>query len=167
MFSFGMAASRAFSIAFWSARFPPGSGPPSRAATMIARVSFENSCPRFASAAPFLRLICAHLLWPDIGVLPDGVEKELVHARIVGQFRMECRDQEATLAKEHRLAPVLGEHLDLHAGLLHARRADEDSPERPLFAGEREIRLEARHLAPVGVSFDRDVEQPQVLPVED
>jgi hypothetical protein len=28
---------------------------------MIARESFENSCPRFASAAPFLCLIELHL----------------------------------------------------------------------------------------------------------
>src|SRR5437762_12465318 len=107
MFSFGIEYDLAFSIAFCKARLPAGSGPPSRAATMIARVSFEKSCPRFASAAPFLRLICAHLLWPDIGVLPDGVQKELVHPRIVRQFRMECRDQEATLAEEDGLAPVL------------------------------------------------------------
>ena len=53
-------AARAFSTAFWRARFPAGSGPPSRAATMIARVSFENSFPRFASAAPFLCLIEDH-----------------------------------------------------------------------------------------------------------
>jgi hypothetical protein len=45
---------RAFSIAFWSARLAAGSGPPSRAATMIARESFEKSTPRFLSAAPFL-----------------------------------------------------------------------------------------------------------------
>ena len=39
-----------------------GSGPPSFAATMIARESFEKSWPRFASAAPFLCLIEHHLL---------------------------------------------------------------------------------------------------------
>src|SRR5213592_816618 len=66
MLSFGIELERAFSIAFWSARFAAGSGPPSLAATMIARVSFENSLPRFASAAPFLCLIEDHLLCPDI-----------------------------------------------------------------------------------------------------
>jgi hypothetical protein len=35
---------------------------------MISRVSFVKSAPRFASFAPFCRLICDHLLWPDIGV---------------------------------------------------------------------------------------------------
>src|SRR5215475_4080406 len=66
MLSLGIEAARAFSIAFCSARFPAGSGPPSLAATMIARVSFEKSLPRFASAAPFLCLIDDHLLCPDI-----------------------------------------------------------------------------------------------------
>src|SRR2546428_6224676 len=103
MLSFGIAASRAFSIAFWSARFAAGSGPPSRAATMIARTSFEKSCPRFASVAPFFRLIDAHLLCPDKACLPDSVEKELVHARIVRQFRVEGSHEEASLPEEHRL----------------------------------------------------------------
>src|SRR5579859_3145819 len=34
---------------------------------MISRVSLVKSAPRFASLAPFCRLICDHLLWPDIG----------------------------------------------------------------------------------------------------
>src|SRR5262249_41094219 len=66
MLSFGMEYDRAFSIAFWSARFAVGSAPPSRAATMIARDSLEKSLPRLASAAPFLCLMDDHLLCPDI-----------------------------------------------------------------------------------------------------
>src|SRR6266852_9897732 len=66
MLSFGMEYDFAFSIAFCSARLPDGSPPPSFAATMIARESFEKSLPRFASAAPFLCLIDDHLLCPDI-----------------------------------------------------------------------------------------------------
>src|SRR5262245_41871986 len=72
MLSFGIEAARAFSIAFWSARFAPGSGPPSFAATMSARVSLVKSCPRLASAAPFLCLIDDHLLCPDIGAKCTG-----------------------------------------------------------------------------------------------
>src|SRR5689334_2800939 len=34
---------------------------------MISRVSLVKRAPRFASLAPFCRLICDHLLWPDIG----------------------------------------------------------------------------------------------------
>jgi hypothetical protein len=51
---------RAFSIALASARFAAGSAPPSRAATISARESFEKSLPRLASAAPFLCLIELH-----------------------------------------------------------------------------------------------------------
>src|ERR671925_1540707 len=82
MFSFGIEYERAFSMAFCRARLPVGSGPPSRAATMIARASFEKSLPRFASAAPFLCLIDDHLLCPDMRLLPHEVEEALVHARV-------------------------------------------------------------------------------------
>src|SRR5205085_8417463 len=75
MLSFGIEAARAFSTAFWSARFAAGSGPPSRAATMIARVNFEKSLPRFASAAPFLCLIDDHLLCPDTAASAPGAGK--------------------------------------------------------------------------------------------
>jgi hypothetical protein len=52
---------RAFSIAEASVMFDFGSpDPPSRAATSTARSSFANSLLRFASAAPFLRLIVLH-----------------------------------------------------------------------------------------------------------
>src|SRR4029078_2365217 len=81
MLSFGIEYERAFSIAFWSARLLAGSPPPSFAATMIARASFEKSLPRFASAAPFLCLIEDHLLCPDKAHLPQG---QLVQA---GEWR--------------------------------------------------------------------------------
>src|SRR5690348_17043408 len=65
MFSLGMELSRAFWMAVASVAFDSGSGPPSFAATRIARDSLEKSWPRLASAAPFFRLIVAHLLCPD------------------------------------------------------------------------------------------------------
>jgi hypothetical protein len=46
MLSFGIEWSRAFWIAAPSVALASGSGPPSRAATMIARDSFEKSWPR-------------------------------------------------------------------------------------------------------------------------
>src|ERR1051326_3346744 len=104
MLSFGIEASRAFSIAFWSARFADGSPPPSFAATMIARESLEKSLPRRASATPFLCLIDDHLLCPDTARLPYQVEKPLVNARVVGQLGMEGRDEDTTLPQEHRTA---------------------------------------------------------------
>src|SRR5215212_9530554 len=126
MLSFGMEYERAFSIAFCSARWPAGSGPPSFAATMIARESFEKSFPRFASAAPFLCLIDDHLLCPDTGprsrrrqsrrlrsralrrvyahdLLPHQVQKELVDARVVGQLGMKRGHEQPPVAREHRM----------------------------------------------------------------
>src|SRR5881397_511980 len=95
MLSFGIEAARAFSIAFCSARFAAGSGPPSLAATISARVSFVNSWPRFASAAPFLCLIDDHLLCPDIRLLPHQVQESLVYAGVGGELGMEGGDDEA------------------------------------------------------------------------
>src|SRR5215210_2942341 len=66
MLSLGIDASRAFWMASARAGFPSGSPPPSRAATVIARVSFVKSAPRFASTAFFLCLIDAHFECPDM-----------------------------------------------------------------------------------------------------
>src|SRR6478672_7123022 len=102
MLSFGIEYDFAFSIAFCSARLLAGSPPPSFAATMIARESFEKSLPRFASAAPFLCLIDDHLLCPDNGCLPYELEKSRVEPRVVRQLRVERGDEEPPLAREHR-----------------------------------------------------------------
>src|SRR6476620_7991990 len=102
MLSFGIEYDFAFSIAFASARLLSGSPPPSFAATMIDRASFEKSLPRFASAAPFFCLIDDHLLCPDKVILPGEFEKLLVEPRVVGQLRVERRDEEPPLAREHR-----------------------------------------------------------------
>src|SRR5256714_1238364 len=115
MLSFGIEYERAFSTAFWSARFAAGSGPPSRAATMIARASLEKSFPRFASAAPFLCLIEDHLLCPDMRLLFHELQETLVHPRVVGQLRMERRDDEAALAQQNRLAVELSRLANLDA----------------------------------------------------
>src|SRR5947208_820619 len=118
MLSFGIEYERAFSIAFWSARLADGSGPPSLAATMIARVSFEKSLPRFASAAPFLCLIDDHLLCPDTHRLPYLVQKQLVHPRVVGQLRMEGGDKDPPLPRQHWMPVQSREDLDAGAGIL-------------------------------------------------
>src|SRR5260221_9007060 len=111
MLSFGSEYDLAFSIAFWSDRLFAGSPPPSFAATMIARESFEKSFPRFASAPPFLCLIDDHLLCPDTRRLPYLVEKELVDPRVVRQLGMERRDEDPALAREHRMPVDRREHL--------------------------------------------------------
>src|SRR5471030_1113243 len=118
MLSFGIEYERAFSIAFCSARLLAGSPPPSFAATMIPRASLENSLPRFASAAPFLCLIDDHLLCPDNLRLPDEIQEHFVQPDVVGQLRMERRDEEPPLACEHRPAVDLREHLDARADIL-------------------------------------------------
>src|SRR6476619_4910557 len=123
MLSFGIDAARALSIAFWSERFEAGSGPPSFAATISARVSFVKSCPRLASAAPFLCLIDDHLLCPDIRLLSNQLQKPLVHASVVGQLGVERGNEEPALPQQHRLAVELGQYLHL-ADVAHARRAD-------------------------------------------
>src|SRR2546421_9015889 len=99
MLSFGIEYDFAFSIAFCSARLFSGSPPPSFAATMIARDSFEKSLPRFASAAPFLCLIDDHLLCPDKRRLPHEIEEPFVQPRVVGQLRVERSDEEPALAR--------------------------------------------------------------------
>src|SRR5580704_13850671 len=43
-----------------------GSPPPWRAAMVISLIRRVNILPRFASSAPFLCLIVAHLEWPDM-----------------------------------------------------------------------------------------------------
>src|SRR5690242_8590299 len=162
MLSFGIEFERAFSIAFWSARFPPGSGPPSLAATMIARESFEKSLPRFASAAPFLCLIDDHLLCPDTRLLPQGLQEQLVDPRVVRQLRVEGREHDTALPDEHRMPLPLCQHLDVGADVLDPRRADEHAVQRRLLAGELELGLEARDLAPERVPAHDHVGEPEV-----
>src|SRR5262245_12393397 len=166
MLSFGIEYERAFSIAFCNARLPAGSDPPSFAATMIARESFEKSCPRLASAAPFLCLIDDHLLCPDTARLLDHRQEQLVHATILGQLGMERREQEPSVAHQHRLAVERAHDLDLLAETADARRADEDPAERNRVAGEVDIRLEAPHLSSERVAVDREIGESKVLRVE-
>src|SRR3954465_3859768 len=103
MLSFGIENQRAFSIALASARLAAGSGPPSRAATISARESFEKSLPRLASAAPFLCLIELHLLCPDPALLSYQIQKPLVDTRVLRQLRVEGRHEHASLPQQHGL----------------------------------------------------------------
>src|SRR5436190_17448247 len=166
MLSFGIEAALAFSTAFWSERLPAGSGPPSFAATMIARVSFEKSLPRFASTAPFLCLIDDHLLCPDIGFLPHQVQEPLVDAGVVGQLRVEGGDEEPPLARQDRVAVDLGEHVDVGSRVLEPRRADEDSAQRLVPVPDVQVRFEAAHLAAESVAPRAVVAEAEVVAVE-
>src|SRR3984957_2938912 len=146
MLSFGIEYERALSTAFCSARLLAGSPPPSLAATMMLRASFEKSLPRFASAAPFLCLIDDHLLCPDNLRLPDEIEEHFVQPRVGGQFRMESGHEEPAFPGEHRPAVHLGEHLDTGPDILDPRRADEHGAHRLALTGDIEIGLERRDL---------------------
>src|SRR5690606_17562687 len=78
MLSFGILASRAVSIARRRRGLPSGSPPPRRAAIVISLISLVKTLLRFASFAPFLCLICDHLLWPAI-VFPFGSRASPLH----------------------------------------------------------------------------------------
>lgn len=66
MLSLGMFCAFALSIASLSLKFISGSGEPSRAATVISLESLVKSCPRRASATPFLCFMVLHFECPDI-----------------------------------------------------------------------------------------------------
>src|SRR6478609_865236 len=140
MLSLGIEYDRAFSIAFCNARLADGSAPPSRAATMIARVSFEKSLPRFASAAPFLCLIDDHLLCPD--TVPRSQRRQSRRLRSCALRRVYARSLP---------------HLDVRPDLGEPRRADEDRPERLLAVADIEIGLEGANLPSERVPFRAEV----------
>src|SRR5262249_6092318 len=154
-------------LAFWSARLFAGSPPPSFAATMIARESFEKSCPRFASAAPFLCLIDDHLLCPDNQSLPHGVEEQLVQPRVVGQLGMEGGDEQSSLARENGPPVDLGEHLHPGPDFVDPGRANEDSAHRIVQPCHVEVRLEGGDLTAEGVPPHAKIDEPEVIAVED
>src|SRR5262245_36659570 len=165
MLSFGIEYDRAFSTAFWSARLLAGSGPPSRAATMIARESLEKSLPRRASATPFLCLIDDHLLCPDTLLLSHELKEELVDPGVVRELWVKRCHDESALAEEHGRPVQSGQHLDVRADLRHARRPDEHTAHASA-ARQLEVSLEARDLPAVRVSPHRDVDEAEVLSVE-
>src|SRR5690242_6184957 len=148
MLSRGIEYDFAFSIAFCNARLLAGSPPPCFAATMIAFDSFEKSCPRFASAAPFLCLIDDHLLCPDKTSLPYRCQEQLMQPRVVGQLRVERGDEEPSLAREHRATVHFGEHLHSRSHVFHPWRTDEHGAHRLVEPGDRQIGLERRDLTP-------------------
>ena len=104
---------------------------------MIARESFEKSWPRLASAAPFLRLMVAHLLCPDTvppprlrpprrAALARPLDEPLVEPPLARQLGVERRHhQVAPGARPPPWPACARQHLDARAGLLDPRRADE------------------------------------------
>src|SRR5215211_6353529 len=146
MLSLGMLPSLALETARASAGFISGSPPPSRAATVMALDSLPNSAPRLASAAPFLRLIVDHLLWPlNVAYLP---QKILVKSRVVGELGVERRNQYVLTARGDDLVVYFGEDLDARADVLEERRPDKDPRERLVEAIHVEVLLKGVDLPP-------------------
>src|SRR5712692_5903032 len=75
MLSAGMLACFASAMIVRSLGFMSGSPPPARAATVNSLMRRVKILPRFASRAPFLCLIEAHLEWPDISKLLEKPRK--------------------------------------------------------------------------------------------
>ena len=151
-------AARAFSIGVLEREVRrPGRGPPSRAATMIARVSFEKSLPRFASAAPFLCLIDDHLLCPDTGVSPPArCSRNSSWTRVSS---VSSGWNAATRSRPSRAStawPSTSASTSTSGpGILEPRRADEDRAQRLVAVADVEVRLEAVHLAAERVALGR------------
>src|SRR5680860_1592623 len=70
MLSLGTELSLAFCTALWRVGLASRLPPPSRAATSMKRSSLLHIFERWASAAPFLRLIVDHFECPDISPPP-------------------------------------------------------------------------------------------------
>src|SRR5436309_8494103 len=101
--------------------FPSTFPPPSRAATSMARSSFEYIRPRFSSVADFFRLMEAHFECPDIALPLFGQLEQLpMHPGVAGDLRMKGRGDQIALADHHRPATVSGQHIDAlaHSGYL-------------------------------------------------
>ena len=89
-----------------------------------------------------------------------------VQPRVVGQLRMERRHEEPPLAREHRPAVDLGEHLDAGPDVLDPRRPDEDGAHRLGLPFDVEIGLERRDLAAERVAPHRQIDESEVVAVE-
>src|SRR5262249_37907880 len=106
MFSEGMFASLAASMAARRRGFPAGSPPPRRAATVSSLMILLKSLPLVASIASFLFLIFCHRLWSDMtdlrsaprsGQLRSALEQG---ARLRGELPVRLHRQ---VAPERRL----------------------------------------------------------------
>ena len=100
-------------------------------------------------------------------LLPHELEKPFVDAPVVGQLGMERGEQEPPVPHEHRVALELAEHLDLVTERADARSPDEDATERHRVLRELDVGLEAPHLAAVGVPFDPEIRDAEMVAVEE
>src|SRR5579872_7406235 len=96
MVSMGTDAARALSNMVRSVALALRSPPPSRAATSSWRISLANTLALALSTAALRCLVVAHFEWPDISAssLLDHRKEIAVEPAVVGELRMECRDQD-------------------------------------------------------------------------
>ena len=118
MFSFGIDASLALRMARSSGGLPSGSPPPSRAATVIARVSLENCAPRRESTIAFLCLMLAHLECPDMRAsLRTGAQSSTAERstgarhHVIGCARMSSSPP-PDIFKAYDIRGIYGEQID-------------------------------------------------------
>src|SRR5918993_705817 len=98
MFSLGTEFFFALVMASNSVGLPPGSPPPTRAATSTFLINRAKSLPRRASTTAFLCLVVAHFEWPDIGLgLLHDVEEQAMHTQVAGELGVEGRSEQRPL----------------------------------------------------------------------
>ncbi len=78
---------------------------------------------------------------------------------VIGQFGVERSREDPALPQQHGLAGEAGQHFDLGAHGIEARRPDEDSAHGPRRAADREIGLERIDLRTVGIAPHGRIEQ--------
>src|SRR5436190_5738101 len=125
MLSLGTEFFLAFWMASYSVGFPPGSPPPTRAATSMFLINRAKFLPRRASITAFLCLVVAHLEWPLMQVLPLS----LTHSPIIeSTWRFACyrtasgRCDLCAVCSAQRKKPRTALAL-MHAGELRLHRA--------------------------------------------
>ena len=111
-----------------------------------------------------------------IGVLAlQGAFRE--HARSLGRLGaevVEVRQPEDLEGLDGLVVPggesttmmQLAEHLHVDSEVSDTRRADEDAGQREIVSRQLDVRLEAPHLAPVGVPVDLEIDEPEIVAVE-
>src|SRR5579872_64509 len=148
MVSIGTAAARAFWNMVRRVGLESGSPPPSRAATSTCRMSLANSFPRALSAAPFLCLMVAHLLWPDMTsllwlgcaqALEGTLQEQTVQPGVARQLGVERSNEHRPPPAQYDALAVgrrhAGQDLDPGPDPLDGRGPDEHGVERLVQAG--------------------------------
>ena len=146
MFSEGMFCAFASAMIVRSRGFMSGSPPPARAATVNSLMRRVNTLPRFASAAPFLCLIVAHLECPDMVETPakstrsDWKSYHMATHVVVRTFRLLALAAVRTASADRRSLAARGESPASHRGRRGAPLARRDDREYREYLREEQRR---------------------------